>query len=81
LGANKFELIQQYTGQARMAETGHRHTERDRAMAKKKRLRCKKDAGFQFFRISASGYFPVQANERSRSDLTLWSPTDPAIGD
>ena len=71
LGANKFDLILQYTGRA----SGLRGSDSDRVITIPMARRAIDDAvkiGLRFFRVSAAGYAPSGVSSGQQNDLTLW---------
>ncbi len=75
LGANKFDLLLQYTGRASGGDGSQAYRRVTRAMGEKA-IRDGKDVGFTFFRVSVTGYAPSQPGSTQTSDLRLWQ-TDP----
>jgi hypothetical protein len=75
LGANQFDLLQQYLGYASGGNGSPAYQRVTRAMGRKAILDAR-DAGFTFVRVSMSGYFPVVHNGPRNDVLPLWQ-SDP----
>jgi hypothetical protein len=76
LGANTFDLLQQYLGYASGGDGSAAYRRTTRAMGRKAILDAR-DAGFTFLRISMSGYSPVLHNGPRNDVLPVWR-SDPA---
>ena len=75
MGANKFDLLLQFTGRASGGDGSPAYLRITRAMGVKAILDGR-DAGFAFFRFAAAGYGPSWPNDPVHNDLTLWQ-SDP----
>ncbi len=75
MGANKFDLLMQYTGRASGGDGSPAYLRVTRAMGRKAILDGA-DAGFTFFRVSAPGFLSTAATDKRKNDLALWF-TDP----
>jgi len=74
-GANKFDLLLQYTGFASRGDGSPAYLRITRAMGEKA-IGDARRAGFAFLRISATGYAPATATDRGPTSLHLWQ-SDP----
>jgi hypothetical protein len=74
-GANKFDLLLQYTGLASRGDGSPAYLRITRAMGEKA-IGDARRAGFAFLRISATGYAPATATDRGPTSLHLWQ-SDP----
>jgi hypothetical protein len=75
LGANKFDLLQQYLGYASGGNGSPAYQRITRAMGRKAILDAR-EAGLTFLRVSMSGYSPVVHNGPHNDVLPLWQ-SDP----
>ena len=78
LGANKFDLLEQYLGYASGGDGSAAQTKVTRAMGRKAILDAQ-SAGFGFLRVSVSGYFPVVPNGARKDALLLWQSNPAAF--
>jgi len=78
LGANKFDLLEQYLGYASNGDGSPAYVKVTRAMARKAILDAR-DAGFGFLRVSVSGYRPIGPGDTTKDVLPLWRADPEAL--
>ncbi len=71
LGANKFDLMLQFTGRASGGDGSLAYRQVDRAMALKA-MADARDEGFGFLRVAVSGFGPSWPDDPLHNDLALW---------
>lgn len=76
IGANKFDLLLQFTGRASGGDGSPAYRHVDRAMGEKA-IYDAREMGFTFFRVAASGFGPFWPSGEDHNDLALWL-TDPS---
>ena len=77
LGANKFDLLLQYTGRASGGDGSPAYLRVTRDMGRKA-IQDGADAGFVFFRVGVTGFSPSTAADKHKNDLSLWLADPPA---